>query len=99
MATKILKNIILKDNFNKENLTNHHSRNRSIKVRMIRMQQDDEGDDFGEGGQQSGVLTEQKAKTQKPSLYKVLLHNDDFTPMDFVVGILEKVFHKDHTQA
>ena len=40
------------------------------------------------------VLTEQKQKLQKPPLFKVLLHNDDFTTMDFVVFILMQVFHQ-----
>lgn len=36
---------------------------------------------------------------KKPSLYKILLLNDDFTPMDFVVGVLKKFFHKSHQEA
>jgi ATP-dependent Clp protease adaptor protein ClpS len=38
------------------------------------------------------VLTESETKVRKPPLYKVLLHNDDFTTMEFVVYILETVF-------
>lgn len=45
------------------------------------------------------VLTERKEKLQKPPLYKVLLHNDDFTTMDFVVFILVQVFHKSEEEA
>ena len=33
-------------------------------------------------------------KTKRPDRYKVLLHNDDYTPMEFVVLVLEKLFHK-----
>ncbi len=40
------------------------------------------------------VLTRSEEKVEKPPLYKVLLHNDDFTTMDFVVFILESVFQK-----
>jgi len=40
-----------------------------------------------------------KTRTKKPSMYKVLLLNDDFTPMDFVVHILEKFFNKDKQEA
>ena len=40
-----------------------------------------------------------KPKTKKPSMYKVLLLNDDFTPMEFVVHILERFFNIDHQQA
>jgi ATP-dependent Clp protease adaptor protein ClpS len=42
----------------------------------------------------TGVLTRSKPKTKKPSLYKVLLLNDDYTPMEFVVFILEQFFGK-----
>ena len=42
----------------------------------------------------SSVLTKTKPKTQKPSLYKVLLLNDDYTPMEFVVHVLQAFFNK-----
>ncbi len=41
-----------------------------------------------------GLLEETKKKVEKPPRYKVLLHNDDFTTMEFVVSILINVFHK-----
>lgn len=40
-----------------------------------------------------------RAGTKKPPMYKVLLLNDDFTPMEFVVQILQQFFHKDREQA
>ena len=40
-----------------------------------------------------------KSKKKKPSLYRVLLLNDDYTPMEFVVYLLESVFHKSHEEA
>ena len=43
---------------------------------------------------QRGVLLETKPKTKKPSMYNVLLLNDDYTPMEFVVLVLEKIFNK-----
>jgi ATP-dependent Clp protease adaptor protein ClpS len=39
------------------------------------------------------------AELAEPALYQVVLHNDDFTPMEFVVGILEKFFYMDRKQA
>ena len=45
------------------------------------------------------VLTESEAKLQKPPLFKVLLHNDDFTTMEFVVFVLLTVFHKSEADA
>lgn len=45
------------------------------------------------------VLTESKAKLEKPKLFKVLLHNDDFTTMEFVVWVLEYVFMRESAEA
>jgi len=56
----------------------------------------DMGDD-PEG--ESGVITKAKPKTQRPPLYKVLLLNDDYTPMEFVVHVLERFFGMSHAQA
>lgn len=47
-----------------------------------------------ERGPTIGVVTKRKPKTQKPSLYRVLLLNDDFTPMEFVIEVLERYFQK-----
>lgn len=47
----------------------------------------------------TGVVTKVKPRTKKPSLYKVLLLNDDYTPMEFVVHILEQFFNKDRSEA
>ena len=46
-----------------------------------------------------GVLLETKPKTKKPSMYNVLLLNDDYTPMEFVVDVIQKVFKKSHDEA
>ena len=48
---------------------------------------------------QSGVITKTAPKTKKPSMYKVLLLNDDYTPMEFVVHVLERFFGLNHAQA
>ncbi|CUH37560.1 ATP-dependent Clp protease adapter protein ClpS [Jannaschia seosinensis] len=45
------------------------------------------------------VVTKTKPKTAKPPLYKVLLLNDDYTPMEFVVHVLERFFGITHAQA
>ncbi len=54
-----------------------------------------------ERGGQLGVVEAQKSKPklQKPPLYKVLLHNDDYTTREFVVAILKEVFHRSETDA
>lgn len=63
----------------------------------LKMMADPPKDDDDEG--EVGVVTKTKPKTQKPPLYKVLLLNDDYTPMEFVVVVLERVFHITHQQA
>ena len=45
------------------------------------------------------VVTDEKTKVKEPPLYKVLLHNDDYTSMEFVVLLLQKVFHKSTVEA
>ena len=45
------------------------------------------------------VLTEKKIKTKKPKMFKVLLHNDDFTPMEVVTEILMTIFNKPLAEA
>tara|TARA_B100001248_G_C27054104_1_gene306590 strand:- start:14 stop:391 length:378 start_codon:yes stop_codon:yes gene_type:complete len=53
--------------------------------------------DQGEGG--TKTLTRPEQKLKKPSMYRVVLLNDDYTPMDFVVHVLMKFFKKDEVQA
>jgi len=48
---------------------------------------------------QTGVITRTAPKTKKPSLYKVLLLNDDYTPMEFVIVVLERFFNKGRDEA
>src|SRR5436853_3146798 len=49
----------------------------------------------GTGGPATSVITKVKPKTKRPNLYRVLILNDDYTPMEFVVHVLEKCFQKD----
>jgi len=58
----------------------------------------DEGDAIG-GGPSTGVITEVKPETKKPSMYKVLMLNDDYTPMEFVVHVLVRFFSKSQEDA
>ena len=61
------------------------------------MQDDDKKSHDGDDG--TGLATKVRPKTKKPSLYRVLLLNDDFTPMEFVVHVLERFFSKSGDQA
>ncbi len=58
---------------------------------------DSDGDDGSES--ETGVATKTRTKPKKPSQYKVLLLNDDYTPMEFVVMVLKRFFSMDIEQA
>ncbi len=58
-----------------------------------------ENDNDGSGGTNTGVVVRSRAKTKKPSMYKVLMLNDDYTPMEFVVHVLERFFRKTREEA
>ncbi len=53
----------------------------------------------GQGDGQVGLATKTRAKPKKPSQYKVLMLNDDYTPMEFVVMVLKRFFRMDLEQA
>ena len=55
--------------------------------------------DEDELGAAGAVVSSPKPFVEEPGLYKVYLHNDDYTPMDFVVNILEMVFHFESAEA
>ena len=61
---------------------------------MIRPRLSDDDNKDGDGDAGTGIITKTRTKTKKPSLYKVLLLNDDYTPMEFVVYVLERFFNK-----
>ena len=60
---------------------------------------DDNDKDGGGGGPDTGVVIKTRPKVKKPSMYKVLMLNDDYTPMEFVVHVLERVFSKNGDDA
>ena len=59
----------------------------------------DQGDDGRLPERQNGLLLKPRPKTRKPNMYKVLILNDDYTPMEFVVHILERFFNKNRQEA
>lgn len=63
---------------------------------LTKMSRDNRSEDDDVTG---GVLLEKKEKTEKPSLYRVLMLNDDYTPMEFVVLVLQRFFGHNHEAA
>lgn len=61
--------------------------------------EDEREGDGGSGGPNVGVATRTRAQTRRPSLYKVLMLNDDYTPMEFVVHVLQRFFRMDMEEA
>jgi ATP-dependent Clp protease adaptor protein ClpS len=63
---------------------------------------EDDGEEGGSNGStkyDTGTVTKPRPKTKRPSLYRVLLLNDDYTPMEFVVLVLQDVFNKSREEA
>lgn len=52
-----------------------------------------------DAGRHEDLVLDERRKTKRPRLYKVLLHNDDFTTMEFVVAVLVRYFHKSVDEA
>ena len=50
-------------------------------------------------GPNTGVVVKARPKTRKPAMYKVLMLNDDYTPMEFVIHVLERFFQKSREEA
>jgi ATP-dependent Clp protease adaptor protein ClpS len=77
------------------------ARNKMVEEFVIRMSDEPRGNDGdgNDGGGRTGIVTKTRPKTKKPSLYKVLLLNDDYTPMEFVIHVLEKFFNKGREDA
>jgi len=66
-------------------------------LRRTKSMSDD--DKRGDDDHATGIVVKTKPKTKKPSLYKVLMLNDDYTPMEFVVHVLEQFFSKNRDEA
>ncbi|MAI49088.1 MAG: ATP-dependent Clp protease adapter ClpS [Rhodospirillaceae bacterium] len=60
---------------------------------------DNSGSGIGDGDSEIGVVTRTKPKTKKPAMYKVIMLNDDYTPMEFVILVLERFFSKTHEES
>ena len=68
-------------------------------IKSAEMKRDDDNGGDGGGDFEDGVAVKTRIRTQKPSMYKVLMLNDDYTPMEFVIQILEQVFSKNQDEA
>jgi Uncharacterized conserved protein len=82
--------------------SNAPSSSRSITpVRVVAGPSDDDGRRPGgnDSDFESGTVTKTRPKTKRPNLYRVLLLNDDYTPMEFVVLVLQDVFNKSREDA
>jgi ATP-dependent Clp protease adaptor protein ClpS len=58
-----------------------------------------EGDPPPKTKEERGLALKERTRTKKPPMYKVLLHNDDYTTKEFVVMVLEGIFHKSEVEA
>jgi ATP-dependent Clp protease adaptor protein ClpS len=67
--------------------------------RTTRMNDGDQNKNNNDDGPQTGVIIKTRPKTKRPSMYKVLMLNDDYTPMEFVVHVLERFFGKNREEA
>ena len=77
-------------------------KNGAIDEKTVPLMQSDQNNDQDGGngnGSDIGIATKAKPKTKKPSMYKVIMLNDDYTPMEFVVMILQDVFRKTQDEA
>jgi len=72
----------------------------ALPLRMAGEEDGKEGGGSGGGNKfDSATITRARPKTKRPSLYRVLLLNDDYTPMEFVVLVLQDVFNKSREEA
>lgn len=70
-----------------------------VRKRDAVLMADDNKGSGNEGDGKTGIITKTRPKTKRPNLYKVLILNDDYTPMEFVVLVLERFFNKGREEA
>ena len=80
-------------------LTAHIRDNAWPAIRLEGEDEDTPGGSDHNGGTDTGVIVQTKPKTKKPAMYKVIMLNDDYTPMEFVVLVLERFFNKNQEEA
>ena len=85
--------------FSNKNLFNFVKKFLSIKLSMQKIVLEEFDNNRQDNELQRGLLLDSQPKTKKPSMYNVLLLNDDYTPMEFVIMVLEKVFNKKQEEA
>tara|TARA_B100001079_G_scaffold125606_1_gene107629 strand:- start:3708 stop:4112 length:405 start_codon:yes stop_codon:yes gene_type:complete len=85
--------------FSNRNLFNSFKKFLFIKLSMKKIVLEEFDNNSQNNELQRGLLLDSQPKTKKPSMYNVLLLNDDYTPMEFVIMVLEKVFNKKQEEA
>ena len=85
--------------FSNRNLFNSFKKFLFIKLSMKKIVLEEFDNNSQNNELQRGLLVDSQPKTKKPSMYNVLLLNDDYTPMEFVIMVLEKVFNKKEEEA
>ena len=85
--------------FSNRNLFNSLKKFLFIKLNMKKIVLEEFDNNSQNNELQRGLLLDSQPKTKKPSMYNVLLLNDDYTPMEFVIMVLEKVFNKKQEEA
>ena len=85
--------------FSNRNLFNFYKKFLFIKLSMKKIVLEEFDNNSQNNESQLGLLLDSQPKTKKPSMYNVLLLNDDYTPMEFVIMVLEKVFNKKQEEA
>ena len=85
--------------FSNKNLFNSFKKFLFIKLSMKKIVLEEFDNNSQNNKLQRGLLLDSQPKTKKPSMYNVLLLNDDYTPMEFVIMVLEKVFNKKEEEA